>query len=64
MKKIIVLTLLLSGCNGTGFPKDSACMMWINEICHCRGNSAKTIWWINGPVSEHAMLEACEPKRW
>ena len=43
--------------------KDSACMMWIDEICHCRGNAFKTIWWPE-PVSEEAMLEACEPRGW
>ena len=36
-----------------------ACMMWINEICHCRNNPSLTIWWPNGPVSEEARLKAC-----
>jgi len=59
MKKIIILTLLLAGgCTAPSFPKDSPCMMWINEICHCRGNAFKTIWWPE-PVSEEAMLKAC-----
>ena len=58
MRLLLIIIFLLGGCTHS-LPRDSACMMWINEICHCRNNPSLTIWWPNGPVSEEARLKAC-----
>ncbi len=60
-KKIIFLTVLLSGCAGS-LPSRDACINWQYDVCHCRGDATKTVWWPEPPSWEE-IYEACEGRR-
>lgn len=56
--RLFVILFLLGGCASGGFPSKDPCITWIHDVCHCRANNNKTVWWPE-PTNWEAVVKAC-----
>ena len=55
--RLFVILFLLGGCAGS-LPSQDPCITWMHDVCHCRADASKTVWWPE-PTNWEAVVEAC-----